>query len=90
MNYSAEQNVIGALFLDSTGMDRVYRLLSAEMFEDALLGRMYLEFQRAYDNHYQISPAVMIQKLSGGHAGDVASRYCEGKPGEIFYGQGPG
>lgn len=66
MNYSAEQNVIGALFLDSTGMDRVYRLLSAEMFEDALLGRMYLEFQRAYDNHYQISPAVMIQKLSGG------------------------
>lgn len=65
MNDSAERNVIGALFLDSASMDRVYGLLEADMFEDALMGRMYLEFQRAYDNNYQISPAVMVQKLSG-------------------------
>lgn len=64
MSYSVEQNVIGALFLDISNMDMVYGLLSPEMFEDALLGRMYLEFQRAYDNRYIISPAAMMQKLS--------------------------
>lgn len=64
MNYSAEQNVVGALFLDISNMDMIYGLLSAEMFKDALLGRIYLEFQRAYDNGYVISPAAMIQKLS--------------------------
>ncbi len=66
MSYLAEQNVIGALFLDLNNMDSIYSLLSVEMFEDALLGRMYLEFQRAYDNSYQVSPAVMIQKLADG------------------------
>jgi replicative DNA helicase len=64
LNYSAEQNVVGALFLDISNMDMIYGLLSAEMFKDALLGRIYLEFQRAYDNGYVISPAAMIQKLS--------------------------
>lgn len=65
MSYLAEQSVVGALFIDQNSINSIYMLLSADMFENALLGRMYLEFQRAYDNNYQMSPAVMLQKLAG-------------------------
>ena len=29
--------------------------LSSEMFTDAIIGRMFLEYQRGYDNHYDVN-----------------------------------
>ncbi len=65
MSYAAEKNVIGSLFLDARNMDPIYGMLAPDMFQDELLGSMYREFQRGYDNGYPVTPAVMVQKLSG-------------------------
>lgn len=65
MSYLAEQNVIGSLLLDKNCMDEIYNVLSADMFTSELLGKMYLEFQKGYDNRYDVNPAVIVQKLSG-------------------------
>ena len=64
MSYLAEQNIIGSLLLDQNCIDKIYNMLSADMFTSELLGRMFLEFQRGYDNRYDVNPAVVIQKLS--------------------------
>ena len=65
MSYLAEQNVIGSLLLDKNCMDEIYNVISADMFTSDLLGRMYLEFQKGYDNRYEVNPAVIIQKIAG-------------------------
>lgn len=64
MSYLAEQNVIGSLFIDKNCIDSIYNVLSADMFTSELLGRIYLEFQRGYDNRYDVNPVVIMQKLS--------------------------
>lgn len=64
MSYLAEQNVIGSLLINKNCIDSIYNTLSADMFTSELLGRMYLEFQRGYDNRYEVNPAVIVQKLS--------------------------
>lgn len=63
MSYLAEQNIIGSLLLDKNCMDKIYNALSADMFTSGLLGRIYLEFQRGYDNRYDVNPAVIVQKI---------------------------
>lgn len=65
MSYLAEQNIIGSLLLDQGCMDSIYNMLSADMFTSELLGRIYLEFQKGYDNRYDVNLAVIMQKLSG-------------------------
>lgn len=67
MSYLAEQNVIGSLLLDKNCMDEIYNILSSDMFTSELLGRIYLEFQKGYDNRYDVNPAVIVQKLCGDH-----------------------
>lgn len=67
MSYLAEENIIGSLLLDKSCMDEIYNVLSADMFTSELLGRIYLEFQKGYDNRYDVNPAVIIQKLAGDH-----------------------
>lgn len=64
MSYLAEQNIIGSLLLDKNCMSEIYNTLAADMFTSELLGRMYLEFQRGYDNHYDVNPAVLVQKIA--------------------------
>lgn len=64
MSYLAEENIIGSLLLDKSCMDEIYNVLSADMFTSELLGRIYLEFQRGYDNRYDVNPAVIVQRLS--------------------------
>lgn len=65
MSTLAEQNVIGALLIDPGCMDRIYNRLDAGMFSSELLGRVYLEFQRGYDNHYPVDMVILEQKLRG-------------------------
>ena len=64
MSRTAEENVIGSLLLDANRIADVYNMLSTEMFTDALLGRIYLEYQRGYDNHYDVNVSVLIQNVS--------------------------
>lgn len=73
MNYEAEQNVIGSLFMDFSCIDRIYSILEPQMFSSELLGMIYLEFRRAYDERYDINPVIICQKLQN-------SRY----PGQII------
>ena len=63
MGRIAEMNVLGALLLDASRMSDVY-FLSSEMFTDAIIGRMFLEYQRGYDNHYDVNVSVLIQNVS--------------------------
>lgn len=63
MSYLAEQKVVGALFMDASCIEKVHHILSADMFGDELLGRIFLEFQRGYDNHYNVDLALIEQKL---------------------------
>ena len=63
MSVYAEQSVIGALFINPQCIEKVYERLTAEMFNSAILGRMYQEFAQAYDEHYEMNPAVMAQKI---------------------------
>lgn len=63
MSYLAEQNVIGSLLIDNGSLEKIYGILEADMFSSEILGRMYLEFQRGYDNRYEVNQVVLLQKL---------------------------
>ena len=63
MGRIAEMNVLGALLIDASRMSDVY-FLSSDMFTDAIIGRMFLEYQRGYDNHYDVNVSVLIQNVS--------------------------
>ena len=63
MGRIAEMNVLGSLLLDASRMSDVY-FISSEMFTDAIIGRMFLEYQRGYDNHYDVNVSVLIQNVS--------------------------
>lgn len=64
MSYLAEQNVIGSLLIDNGSLEKIYGILEADMFSSEILGRMYLEFQRGYDNRYEVNQVVLLQKLT--------------------------
>ena len=63
MSYYAEQQVIGSLLMDNNCMDKIYGMLDPDMFTSDLLGRTYKEFQRAYDNNYELTITMIEQKL---------------------------
>ena len=63
MSYIAEQQVIGALIMDNSCMDKIYGMLEPEMFTSNLLGMVFNEFQRAYDNNYELTITMIEQKL---------------------------
>lgn len=63
MGKIAEMNVLGALLIDASRISDVY-FLSSDMFTDAIIGRMFLEYQRGYDNHYDVNVSVLIQNVS--------------------------
>lgn len=63
MGYIEEQNIIGSLLMDNNSISEIYSMISPEMFESELFGRMYLEFLRGYDNRYEVTIAVLVQKI---------------------------
>lgn len=63
MGRTAEMNVLGALLIDSSRISDV-SFITSEMFTDAIIGRMFLEYQRGYDNHYDVNVSVLIQNVS--------------------------
>ena len=63
MSYMAEQSVIGSLLMDQECIADVYSILEPQMFTDELYGKVYHEYQKAYDNHYELSFSDIEQKL---------------------------
>lgn len=47
--YDIEERIIGALLLDSSAVGKICDTLEPEMFTSSVLGRIYLEYLRAYD-----------------------------------------
>lgn len=63
MSIMAEQQVIGSLLMDNGCMSDICGLLESDMFTSEILGRIYKEFQRAYDNCCTIDIPVIEQNL---------------------------
>ncbi len=63
MSLIAERQIIGALLMDRECIYKIYNILEADMFTSELLGRIYKEYQRGYDRHYDVNVAVLEQNL---------------------------
>lgn len=63
MSFIAERAVIGSLLMNQECIADVYSILEPQMFTDELLGKVYHEYQKAYDNHYELSFSDIEQKL---------------------------
>ena len=63
MSYAAEQNVIGALLMDFGSMEKIHSILEPEMFTNEILGRMYLELLRGYENNRTVDALVLSSCL---------------------------
>ena len=63
MSIMAEQQVIGSLLMDNGCMSDICGLLESDMFTSEILGRIYKEFQRAYDNCSVIDIPIIEQNL---------------------------
>ena len=63
MSSIAERSVIGSLLIDKDCMSEVYSILEPQMFTDELLGRVYHEYQRAYDRGYELTLPMIEQNL---------------------------
>ena len=64
MGYIAEKQIIGSLLMDfKEVMPKIYNVITTEMFESELLARIYTEFQRGYDNGYEVNIVVLEQNL---------------------------
>ena len=67
MSYFTEQNIIGSLFTDESCIEQIYNIVEPEMFSSELLGRIYLEFQRGYDNNIEMDIPLIVRKVQDEH-----------------------
>lgn len=63
MSFMAEQSIIGSLLTNQESIADVYSILEPQMFTDELFGKVYHEYQKAYDNNYELSFSDIEQKL---------------------------
>lgn len=63
MSYIAEQGVIGSLLMDKDSISQVCKTLEPHMFKSEILGRIYHEFLKGYENGYDVNPIVIEQKI---------------------------
>lgn len=63
MSIMAEQSVIGSLLTNQECIADVYSILEPQMFTDVLLGNIYREYLRAYENRQEISLPDIEQRL---------------------------
>lgn len=60
----AEQSVISCLIQRTESVEETYSLLSPEMFDSGLLGRIYFEFRKAFDEHKGLTLIELHQILA--------------------------
>ena len=63
MSFIAERVVIGSLLTNQDCMSEIYGILEPPMFTSELLGKVYHEYQRAYDRGYELTLPMIEQKL---------------------------
>lgn len=63
LNIDPEEGVISALMVEPKAIEKV-SMLSPEMFTSEILGRAYLEYQRANDNGKELSLGELQQNLT--------------------------
>ena len=63
MSYEAEKSVIGSLLIDKDCISTVYNILEPQMFTNELLGKIYHEYQRAFDRGYELTLPAIEQNL---------------------------
>ena len=63
MSLIAEQNVIGSLLMDNDCMNEIHGMLEPNMFTIELYGKVYHEYQRAFDNGYNLTLPMIEQRL---------------------------
>lgn len=63
MSYIAEKQIIGSLLMDKECISEIYSILEPDMFTSELLGKIYHEYQRAYDMSYDLTLPMIEQKL---------------------------
>lgn len=63
MSFIAERNVIGSLLIDKDCISTVYNILEPQMFTNELLGKIYHEYQRAFDRGYELTLPAIEQNL---------------------------
>ena len=63
MSYIAEKQVIGSLLIDKDCMNDIYGILEPQMFTSELLGKVFHEYQRAYDRGYDLTLPMIEQNL---------------------------
>ena len=63
MSYIAEKSVIGSLLMDKDCMSEIYGMLEPDMFTSELLGKVFHEYQRAYDRGYDLTLPMIEQNL---------------------------
>ena len=63
MSYIAEKQIVGSLLMDKECMSEIYSILEPDMFTSELLGKIYHEYQRAYDMSYDLTLPMIEQKL---------------------------
>lgn len=63
MSFMAERTVIGSLLTNQECMSEIYGILEPQMFTDELLGKVYHEYQRAFDRGYSLTLPMIEQNL---------------------------
>ena len=59
----AEESLIGCLLTDENSIEKVYGILSPEMFESDVYGRVYHEYRKAYEEHKPLTFTELQQNL---------------------------
>lgn len=59
----AEENLIGCLFADADSIEKVYGMLSPEMFESEVFGKIYYEYRTAFDEQKKLTISELQQRL---------------------------
>jgi replicative DNA helicase len=63
MSYIAEKQIIGSLLMNKDCMNDIYGILEPQMFTSELLGKVFHEYQRAYDRGYDLTLPMIEQNL---------------------------
>ena len=63
MSSLAEQNIIGSLLMDSECIDKICNILEPQMFENELMGAIYREYLKGYENRYEVNLVTLVEKL---------------------------
>lgn len=60
----AEESLISCLITRPDAIESIYNSLSPEMFESGILGRMYLEYKKGFDNNKELTYVELKQAIA--------------------------